>query len=252
MRVVVIEDEPLASEKLCEFILRYDETIQIITKLESVGETLAWFRANKQPDLVFSDIELLDGNIFEFFENREISCPVIFTTAYDQFLLRAFERNGIAYLLKPFTFEKFVASMRKFEKLKQNFVSAQQDFWRNIQESITEQKYKKRFVVKVKGGIKLLETRTIAFIQMQNEIPFAFDAAGSRFPLNESLAGLEKLLNPKFFFRLNRSEIVNLNFIESLEPDFHDRLIVRLKNLNIRLVSSTSRTPNLRKWLDNQ
>lgn len=250
MRVVIIEDEPLAGDKLSEFIERYDREIQIVARLESVKESLAWFRENRSPDLVFSDIELLDGNVFHLFESGKVTCPIIFTTAYDQFWLQAFEHNGIAYLLKPFDFEKFVTAMQKFETLKHNFVTAQKDFWHEVQASFTQPKYKERFVVKVKGGIRLLETRQIAFIKTQNEIPFAFDAAGNKFPLKETLAELEQLLDPKTFFRLNRSEIVNLNFIERLEPDFHDRLVVRLRNLNIRLTSSTNRTPNLRKWLE--
>lgn len=250
MRVIIIEDEPPASEKLSEFIKRYNQDIQIVAHLESVKDSFAWFRENRSPDLVFSDIELLDGNVFHLYENAVVNCPIIFTTAYDQFWLQAFERNGIAYLLKPFAFEKFVAAMQKFEALKQNFSSAQQDFWREIQASFTQPKYKERFVVKFKGGIKLLETHQIAFIQIQNEIPFAFDMAGNKFPLNESLSQLEQILDPGFFFRLNRSEIVNIEFIERLDPDFHDRLAVKLRNLNVRLVSSTNRTPNLRKWLE--
>lgn len=250
MRVVIIEDEPPASEKLRDFVLRYEQSIQIVGTLESVKETREWFHSNLQPDLIFSDIELLDGNVFEFFENTAINCPVIFTTAYNQFWQQAFDRNGIAYLLKPLTFEKFAAAMRKFETLKQNFVSKPQDFWREMQESLKERKYKERFVVKVKGGIRLLEICRIAFIKTQNEIPFAFDAAGNKFPLKENLTEIERILNPKMFFRLNRSEIVNLNFIERLEPDFHDRLVVRLVNLNIRLVTSTNRTPILRKWIE--
>lgn len=252
MRVVVIEDEPPASEKLGEFIERYNPEIQIIARLASVKESLVWFRENRQPDLVFSDIELLDGNVFHLFESGKVTCPIIFTTAYDQFWMQAFERNGIAYLLKPFDYEKFVAAMGKFEALKQNFVSAQKDFWHEVQLNFTQPKYKERFVVKVRGGIKLLEAKSIAFIQMRDEIPFAFDAAGEKFPLNETMSQLEQMLDSKTFFRLNRSEIVNLNFIESLEPDFHDRLAVRLRNLKTRLVSSTNRTPGLRRWLEGQ
>lgn len=252
MRVVIIEDEPPAGEKLSEFINRFDQEIQIVAHLESVKDSLAWFQENRLPDLVFSDIELLDGNVFHLYENAVISCPIIFTTAYDQYWLQAFERNGIAYLLKPFTFEKFVIAMQKYEVLKINFSLDHHDFWREIKASFMEPKYKERFVVKVKGGIKLLETSQIAFIQMKNEIPFAFDSAGNKFPLNESLSQLEKLLDPGKFFRLNHSEIVNLEFIERLEPDFHDRLSVKLRNSNVRLVSSTNRTPNLRKWLECQ
>jgi DNA-binding LytR/AlgR family response regulator len=117
---------------------------------------------------------------------------------------------------------------------------------------LRQPKYQERFVVKTRNGIQLLETKQIAFIQLQNEIPFAPDAAGNKFPLNDTLTGLERSLNPKTFFRLNRSEIVNLYFIENLKPDFHDRLVISLRNLKVKLVSSINRTPELRKWLENQ
>lgn len=251
MRVLIIEDEPPARTKLAKFIQQYNPKIEIIGNLERVAETIIWFNENSTPDLIFADIELLDGNVFEVFNNLKISAPIIFTTAYDQFLLQAFEKNGIAYLLKPFDYQKFSAAMEKFELLKNNFVAAQNDFLLEIQANLKQPKYKERFVIKTRNGIQLLETKQISFIQMQDEIPFAFDAVGKKFPLNESLSNLEKVLNPNVFFRLNRSEIVNLNFIENLKPDFHDRLIISIKNLNIKLTSSTNRTPDLRRWLEN-
>ena len=252
MKVVIIEDEPPAREKLGKFIGRYDRQIEILAQLESVAATLQYFEMRAAaPDLVFADIELLDGNVFEVFQMRQISCPVIFTTAYDQFLLQAFEQSGIAYLLKPFDFQKFAAAMRKFETLKNNFAPADNALLRELQESLRQPKYKERFVIKTASGIRLLETRQIAFVQMRNEIPFAFDAAGNKFPLGATLTELEKTLDPKAFFRISRSEIVNLHFIENLKPDFQDRLVVGLRNLNVKLVSSASRTPGLRKWLEN-
>jgi DNA-binding LytR/AlgR family response regulator len=251
MKVVIIEDEPPAREKLAKFIRRYNSRIEILAQLESVEAALRYFDRQPAPELVFADIELLDGNVFEVFEKRKTSCPVIFTTAYDQFLLQAFEQSGIAYLLKPFDFQKFAAAMRKFETLKNNFALATGVLLREIRESLQQPKYKTRFVIKTGGGIRLLETRQIAFIQMKNEIPFAFNATGNKFALGATLTELEKTLDPKLFFRISRSEIVNLDFIENLKPDFHDRLVVYLKNLNIKLVSSTSRTPSLRKWLEN-
>lgn len=252
MKVVIIEDELPAREKLAKYIRRYDNRIEILAQLESVAATLHYFEGRAAPELVFADIELLDGNIFEVFENHEINCPVIFTTAYNQFLLQAFEENGIAYLLKPFDFQKFAAAMRKFETLKSNFAAANNEFLREIRESFRfEPQYKTRFVIKTAAGIRLLETKQIAFIQMRDEIPFASDEAGNKFPLSATLTELEKSLDPKMFFRLNRSEIVNLDYIENLKPDFQDRLVVRLRNLNVRLTSSISRTPSLRKWLEN-
>jgi two-component system, LytTR family, response regulator LytT len=251
MRVVIIEDEPLAAEKLVNFIRRYDETVSVVARLESVREARRWFSENKPPDLIFSDIELLDGNVFEFLETAESNNPVIFTTAFDQFLLSAFERNGIAYLLKPFTYENFVSAMRKLERLKESFAGAQNDLWQEMQQNIRAPKYKTRFVVKIRGGIQFVETEQIAYFQIRSGILFAFDAACNKFPITENLNNLEQLLDPAQFFRINRSEMVNLRFIERLEPYFNDRLLVRLRNVKVKLISSTNRTPSFRKWLEN-
>lgn len=251
MRVLIIEDEPLAAEKLSVFIERYDDSISIAARLESIAETRKWFRENSSPDLIFSDIELLDGNVFEFLESAELNNPIIFTTAYDQFLLRAFGQSGIAYLLKPFNYESFVAAMLKLEKLKRNFVFAQTDIWREVQKSFAEPKYKERFVIKTHGSIRFIETNEIAYFQTQDGILFAFDAAGGKFPISENLSRLEEILSPRNFFRINRSEIVNLKFVERLEPYFNDRLMIHLQNSKVRLISSTNRTPHLRKWIEN-
>jgi DNA-binding LytR/AlgR family response regulator len=165
-------------------------------------------------------------------------------------LLQAFERNGIAYLLKPFTFENFAAAMLKLEKLKQNFAAAHMNFWQEIQKNFTQPKYKERFVVKIRGGIQFIETREIAYLQIRDGILFAFDARGNKFPLGENLNNLEQTLNPQMFFRINRSEMVNLKFVERLEPYFNDRLTICLRNSKIKLIASTNRTPNLRKWIE--
>jgi two-component system response regulator LytT len=251
MKVLIIEDEPFAQEKLAKLVRLYDRKTEIVGTLARIAETVEWFENNLMPNLIFADIELLDGNIFEVFTQVKITCPIIFTTAYDQFTLQAFEQNGIAYLLKPFDFDKLSKAIRKFESLKNNFVSAQNDFWTEIQKSLKQPKYKERFVVKLRGGIQLLETKNIAFFQMRDEILFAFDSQGNKFPLNETLSNLENSLNPRQFFRLNRGEIINLDYIANLKPDFQDRLIVSLKNSNVKLTSSASRTSDLRKWLEN-
>lgn len=250
MKVLIIEDEPPAQEKLAKLINRYDEKIEIAAKLSSVAETVEWIQSNPMPDLIFADIELLDGNVFSVFDRVKITCPVIFTTAYDRFLMQAFEQNGIAYLLKPFDFEKFSKAVKKYELLKTGFDSAQNDLWREIQIKLVQPKYRERFAVKLKSGIQLLETKNIAYFQMRDEILFAFDAQGAKYPIQETISNLENTLNPKHFFRLNRSEIINLDYIANLKPDFQDRLIVSLKNSHVKLTSSASRTSDLRKWLE--
>jgi DNA-binding LytR/AlgR family response regulator len=249
MKVVVIEDEPLAAEKLCDFIRRYNPQVTILSVLTSIKEAIRYFRAHPSPDLIFSDIELLDGNAFRIFERVQTPCPIIFTTAYDQFLLPAFDKNGIGYLLKPLEYEKFIAAMRKFEQLQRSFTLSS-DLLHELKTTLAQPKYKERFVIKARGGIYLLETRQVVYIQIQDEIPFAYDEKGAKYPLNENLNQLEKALDPLLFFRINRSEIVNIHFIEKLEPYFHDRLTVRLKHLNVALISSINRTPELRRWIE--
>jgi DNA-binding LytR/AlgR family response regulator len=250
MKVVVIEDEPLAAEQLCDFARRYDPAVVILGVLASVKEAVRWFREHAAPDLILSDIELLDGNVFRLFEQSPVPCPIIFTTAYDQFLLQAFDKNGIGYLLKPIEYEKFAAAMRKFEQLQRSFTLLSGELLRELKTTLAQPRYKERFVIKARGGIYLLETRRVAYIQIQDEIPFAFDEQGSRYPLNENLNQLEKTLDPMVFFRINRSEIVNLHFIERLDPYFNDRLAISLKRLNVTLISSVSRTPELRRWIE--
>lgn len=247
---MIIEDEPLAAEKLRGYFERYDGTIEIVSTLESLRDLRVWFRENQLPDLIFSDIELLDGNVFEFFEKENLKKPIIFTTAYDKFLLQAFELSGIGYLLKPFTYKSFVAVMLKLESLKESFNAGQSMLWEEIQKRISVRKYKERFVIKLRGGIQLVETKRIGYFQIQDGILFAIDDVGSRFALSENLNELVEALDPKQFFRLNRSEMVNLNFIERLEPYFQNRLVVRVKNSKVKLISSISRTPDLRQWID--
>jgi two-component system response regulator LytT len=250
MKVLVIEDEPLAAEQLCDYARRYDLEVAIVGVLTSVKEAVSWFREHSSPDLILSDIELLDGDVFRLFEQVEIPCPIIFTTAYDHFLQQAFDINGIGYLLKPLEYEKFAAAMRKFEQLQRSFSLLNSELLRELKTTLAQPRYKERFVIKAKGGIHLLETRRVAYIQIQNEIPFAYDEQGIKYPLNETLNQLEKTLDPLVFFRVNRGEIVNLNFIERLEPYFNDRLAIILKRLDVTLISSISRTPELRRWIE--
>ena len=115
MKVVIIEDEPPARDKLAKFVRRYDSKSEILAELESIFAAVKFFENNDEPDLVFADIELLDGNVFELFGKVKVNCPIIFTTAYDQFLLQAFEQNGIAYLLKPFDYQKFASAMQSWK-----------------------------------------------------------------------------------------------------------------------------------------
>lgn len=252
MKIIIIEDEALAAEKLTDFIKKYDSKIEILTILDSVRGCINWFEKNEMPDLIFSDIELLDGNVFSFFQNKKITCPIIFATAYDEFLMKAFNENGIAYLLKPFDFKAFQQAMEKYEQLKNNFKNFDDFLIDKIKTSFSrnENDYKKRFAVKTAKGIFIINIDEIAFIRAEEGLVFCTTKNQKKFTLNYSLNELEQLLNPDVFFRLNRSEIVNVNFIEKLENYFNDRLSISLKNFKEKLISSASRTAALRRWID--
>jgi len=259
MKIIIIEDEILAAEKLANFIKKYDSKIEILATLDSIRGCLNWFEKNGMPDLIFSDIELLDGNVFSFFQNlptekvgKKITCPIIFATAYDEFLMKAFNENGIAYLLKPFDFKQFQEAMRKYEQLKNNFENFDEVLIDKIKTSFSrnENDFKKRFAVKTTKGIFIINVDEIAFIRAEEGLVFCTTKNQKKFTLNHSLNELEQLLNPTVFFRLNRSEIVNVNFIERLENYFNDRLSVSLRNFEEKLISSASRTAALRRWID--
>ena len=252
MKIIIIEDEVLAAEKLTDFIKKYDPKMEILTTLDSVRGCLNWFEKNEMPDLIFSDIELLDGNVFSFFQTKKITCPIIFATAYDDFLMKAFNENGIAYLLKPFDFKQFQQAMEKYEQLKNNFENFDDFLIDKIKTSFSrnENDFKKRFAVKTSKGIFIINVNEIAFIRAEEGLVFCTTKSHKKLTLNHSLSELEQLLDPDVFFRLNRSEIVNVNFIEKLENYFNDRLSVSLTSFGEKLISSASRTAALRRWID--
>ncbi|WP_046245511.1 LytR/AlgR family response regulator transcription factor [Hymenobacter terrenus] len=249
MNILILEDEQPAAEKLCAFVRQYDADATVVAVLAHVQEAREWLRTHPQPDLVLSDIELLGGNVFPLYQERLIACPVIFTTAYDTFFVQAFEQNGIAYLLKPFQYAQFCGAMQKYEQLRRTF---QQDLIHRLAAGLqpARRAYKQRFVIKTKGGIVLLETKDIAYVQIKNGLTHAYDWQNRSYLLAESLNQLEELLDPAEFFRLNRGEIVHINAIERLETHFNDALAVKLKNRDLTLIASASRTPELRRWLN--
>lgn len=264
MTIIILEDEPLAASQLADFVARSQPDAQILVTLSSVQDTIAWFASNPAPDLLFSDIELLDGNVFGLYERVSVACPIIFTTAYDQFLLRAFQTNGIAYLLKPFTYESFDQAFTKYRTLRTTFaapatepaepVSAglSPNVLMQLRVALQENKtaFRQRFTVKLRNGIYLLTVDDIACLQADEGVVFAFDTAGQKYPLNGNLTELETQLDPARFFRLNRSDVVQLRHIERLEPYFNDRLAVRVVGRAEALIASTTRTPELRRWIE--
>ncbi len=251
MKVLIIEDEQLNADLLKEHLQSYSKEIKVIAHCKSKEEIKIWLENNdeKTLDLVFSDIELLDGNVFSLLEKNVFTCPIIFTTAYNDFYQNAFEVNGIAYLLKPISFKKLSAALEKFENLYQKEKPSTLD-WNKISEIIHGKSYKERIVVKNNAEITILTTKNIACILSNEGKLTAIDENGKPNEFRGKLSELITELNPKEFFQINRGEIVNINFIEKIEPYFGDRLSIRLKNYKTALITSASSTAEFRKWLE--
>ena len=232
--------------------------------LRSIEKALAWLQSNPMPDLIFSDIELLDGNVFALYEQFRVTCPVIFTTAYDQFLLPAFRGNGIAYLLKPFDYAQFAEALAKYERLRgpaavpaaapAPAATLSPEVLRELSQALhahAQPQYRQRFTVRMRTGLYIVQADDIAYVQADEGIAFAVDAGGARYPLSGTLAELERQLDPRRFGRLNRSELVNIAFVEKMEPYFNNRLAVRLRTQPaVELTTSAAQTPEFRRWLE--
>jgi two-component system response regulator LytT len=250
MRILLIEDEEPAAAQLRRFVQQYQPAATIVAECQQVSEAVAYLREYPAPDLILSDIELLDGNVFALFQQVQVISPVIFVTAYDTFLVQAFEQNGIAYVLKPVQYAQFAAALQKYERLRQSF---QGTVWQQLVAQVGQgapaPRYKMRLVSKSRAGLYLLEVADVAYVQLRNGVSHAVNENGQSFVLNETLSQLEAVLDPAQFFRLNRTELVNISAIERLEPYFNDALVVHLKGSAVTLTSSSHRTPELRKWL---
>lgn len=249
MQILLLEDEEAAAAQLRRFVHQYNPAATIVGECQQVSEAVEFLRTHPAPDLILSDIELLDGNVFGLFQQVAVSSPIIFVTAYDTFLVPAFEQNGIAYVLKPVQYTQLAAALQKYERLRQSFQGAV------LQQlaaayAAPAPRYKQRLISKSRQGIYLLDVADLAYFQLRNGVTHAIDRQGRAFVLNETLSQLETQLDPAAFFRLNRTELVQLCAIERLEPYFNDTLIVHLKAPTATtLTSSTHRTPDLRRWL---
>ena len=241
IKVLILEDEIPARTKLKRFIKEVDPTIIIVDEIDTVEAAIA-FLTSTDVDLIFSDIELRDGNAFEIYNMITVKCPIVFTTAYDQFLMNAFESNGIDYLLKPFTKERFEKAWDKFLLLRNSshpentLLKKLQDF---LESSRPATQYKMRFTVHAYHGTYFLNVKDISFFEASEGVVFAYDHLGKKHLLKETtLKEIEVMLRPQEFFRINRSELVNKNYIEKIERFSKNVLQLKVKSCTKLLKTS--------------
>ncbi|MFT5619604.1 MAG: two-component system response regulator LytT [Arenicella sp.] len=254
-KILLLEDEQRAGEKLIRILSEINSDTEITWK-RSVIEGTAILRESNNFDLIFSDIELLDGNAFGIYETITPNCPIIFCTAYNKFYLQAFETNGIAYLLKPYTKEEVKKAWEKYQLLFQSDQEKTAGFPTELLSELknqlleSTQSYKSRFTVKKANGVFLLKTSEVAYFQAQGDFVLAIDKLGKKHILNESLQKVAEAVNPKQFLQINRSEILNIEAVASYENYTKNRLAIHLVNSVEILYTSNSRTPAFRVWVE--
>ncbi|HEY3403183.1 MAG TPA: LytTR family DNA-binding domain-containing protein [Ohtaekwangia sp.] len=247
MEVIIIEDEPLAQAKLESMLSSLDHTIRIKAKLGSVKESLSWLAQNAVPDLAFVDIQLSDDHSFEIFRKFPIRFPVIFTTAFDKYLLESFEFNSIDYLLKPITEEKLKRSLDKIKTLREHFLQE------NILQLISGQQPPAIHRIIARKGTEFvaLDLNDVAYFYTEHKIVFARDYSGKQLIIDKNLSELEGELDKKSFFRINRKFIANIKAIERFKPDNGKIRIFLKPEIREEVHVSKETAPEFRNWVKN-
>ncbi|RDC62053.1 LytR/AlgR family response regulator transcription factor [Adhaeribacter pallidiroseus] len=254
MRALIIEDEKLAANRLARLLVQIDPNIQVIGQIESVRKAVQQFNSGLKPDVAFLDIQLADGLSFEIFDQTQVPCPVIFTTAYDEYAIKAFKVNSIDYLLKPIDADELAAALQKFRHLAAPVpvsVTPNLELLQKAMHMLGQTPYKNRFVVKVGEHIKAIPVDQVDFFFSKEKATFLQTKENKRFVIDFSLEQLENLLDPQQFFRINRSYMISLPAIQDIVSYSNSRLKTFLRNApEPDVVVSREKVNAFKNWLD--
>ncbi|HKK42941.1 MAG TPA: LytTR family DNA-binding domain-containing protein [Bacteroidales bacterium] len=250
MNILVVENEMPAADKLVRLLKKTDRSVNITGVVETVEETINKLHDDLRPDLILMDIQLDDGLCFEIFDTINVDIPVIFTTAYDEYTLKAFKVNSIDYLLKPVDEESLRTALAKFRKLYADNDHLKRDF-RQILHELRNQ-YRSRFLIKIGEKYKSVASPEICYFHICERNVFLNDINGKDYGLDYSLEQLEGMLDPKKFYRINRECIVNIDFISYMNSYSSSRLQLVIKNRKEeeKFVVSRDKVSAFKKWVD--
>ena len=255
MKAVIIEDEEIIANVLLSKIKKVATDVDVVTILPSLKTARRWFGENAEPDLLFMDIQLSDGVSFDIFNDFSLKCPVIFTTAYDEYAIRAFKVNGVDYLLKPINETELATAIDKCRKQVDKLDAAPADITaliKSLANPDAASKYKEKFIVNIRNQWMPINTKDIACFSKE-VLNYIYLFNGERYMIDYvTLEEVEELLNPKQFYRASRQFIINMDAIQTVKPVENSKLIVRLKEPNQKLEIDMSRlkTPEFKKWMD--
>lgn len=252
MNILIVEDEMLAAERLRLLLKQYDPSIKVLACLESIKETVNWIKTKPHPDLLLMDIQLSDGHSFEIFKQVNINKPVIFTTAFDHYAIDAFRYFSIDYILKPVTAEALATAIQKYRAMSVATLPADYNSLVEKFQEKTVTQYKDRFLAKVGQRTFFIQTDEVAYFYADNKTIYLADREGNKFIVNYSIEKLESLLDPYYFFRINRKMIVHSKMIDLVKPYLNNRLKLSLKSLKLDedIIVSRERVTAFKKWAE--
>jgi DNA-binding LytR/AlgR family response regulator len=249
MKILIIEDEKLAASRLSKLLQGHFPIAELIGNLDSVIRAVRWFAENPSPDLIFCDIQLADGLSFEIFEQVKVSAPVIFTTAFDQYAIRAFQVNAVDYLLKPIDPE---ALDRALEKFKSHRIKPSLDLelLKGLLQS-EKKTFKSRFLVRFGEKIQSISTEEVAFFFSEERVTFLQIKEGKKYVLDSTLEQVEAAVDRSVFFRINRKYLCRVDAVEEVLTYSNSRLKVKLNNCGDNdILISREKVAEFKSWLD--
>lgn len=250
MKAVIIEDERIAADLLKNIIKQLDEDIEIITTLQTIEDSVEWLNNNEHPDIMFVDIHLADGSSFSIFEKTEVRCPIVFTTAYDEYALKAFEVNSIDYLLKPINKDDLQRALNKYKNFKGD--NKDLDYKKFVNRFLSEgnvNNYKEYFLVPERDKLIPLAAKDIAYIYIDLRLIKAVTFSGKVHYLNQNLDEIMNQLNPKKFFRANRQYIVAHESIKDVSMWFGNKISLNLViPTDEKIIVSKARVSEFKNW----
>lgn len=254
MNALIIEDEREAAERLTHLIAACDPSIQVLQTVDSVQDAVQYFSSGKQADLVFMDIQLADGKSFEIFDKVNISSPIIFTTAFDQYALQAFKHYSIDYLLKPIQSEDLMHAIRKLRTVCQSDAHLSASDIQALKELIAHNgsRYKQRLLIKSGNKLQYKPTDAVCYLFAEGKITYLVSKGdGKKYIVDHTLEELDGMLNPQQFFRISRKYIVNFDSVTEVKGMMSSRLEVRLNQpYEHELMVSRERAHDFKKWMD--
>lgn len=249
-KILILEDEKLNSERIKRLILKIRPNAEIVGVLASVKTTVSWLSENQSPDLIMMDVQLADGMSFEIFNLAEVNCPIIFTTAYDEYAVKAFKYNSIDYLLKPIEKDELEAAIVKFENSLQTSSNPQPKI-EELLAYMQPKEYRNRFLIPYRDGYRKINVEDIAYFYSNMNVNYATLFNGEEVVVSQTLETLEQELDPKNFFRANRQYIIHVNSIENVHNFFNGKLKLKIKcSKDEDILVSRTKAPFFKLWLD--